>query len=52
MLKKMVLGAAAGFFLFHLLLVSGIALGADKPYGARHTLRPANMLKRRFPGPK
>ena len=32
MLKKMVLRAAAGLFLFHLLLVSGTALGADKPY--------------------
>ena len=32
MLKKMVLRAAAGLFLLHLLLVSGTALGADKPY--------------------
>ena len=32
MLKKMVLRAAAGLFLFHMLLVSGTALGADKPY--------------------
>jgi simple sugar transport system substrate-binding protein len=32
MLKKKVLRAAAGLFLFQLFLVSGTALGADKPY--------------------